>query len=137
MMRNRPDKAQLYYPTMPALWWLKKRNYLLFWLREVTSVFIAIFLLVFLVKLFRLSQGSEVHLAFAETLRSPAWIVFHVVALGFAVYHSITWFISSAVVLSVRIGAREVPRWLIGGAHIGAWVVATVAILALYTALAG
>ena len=40
----RPDKSKLYYSKLTPTWWLKKPAYLLFMLRELSSVFIAIFL---------------------------------------------------------------------------------------------
>ena len=134
-MMNRPDKAKLYHPAVPALWWLRKRNYMLFMLREFTSVFIAAYLVVLMIALFRMGQGGQPAAEFAEAMQSPGWIVFHVVALIFAVYHSVTWFISSAVVLSVRLGTREAPRWLVAGGHIGAWLVVSAVVLYLYTVL--
>ena len=52
MNGNRPDKSKLYHPAMSSTWWLKKSSYLLFMLRELSSVFIAIFLVVFLVQVY-------------------------------------------------------------------------------------
>ncbi|MCZ6533466.1 MAG: hypothetical protein O7A08_10945 [SAR324 cluster bacterium] len=134
-MINRPDKAKLYYPHMPATWWLRKRSYFMFMLREFTSVFIAIYLVVFLISLYRLGQSEAAYAAFMDGLRSPGWLAFHWVALLFAIYHSVTWFLSSAVVLSLRLGTWEAPRWLVAGAHIGGWLGVSLEILILYTVL--
>jgi fumarate reductase subunit C len=133
----RPDKAKLYYPKMPATWWLKKPAYLLFMLRELSSVFIAIFLVVFLIQLSQLSDGPDAYVAFARKLSSPGWIVFHIVALLFALLHSMTWFQSTAVVMPLRLGERELPRNLVFALNIGAWIAVSVVILSLYLALRG
>ena len=133
----RPDKSKLYYPKMPATWWLKKPAYLLFMLRELSSLFIAIFLIVFLAQIYQLTKGAEAYAAFAQRLSSPAWIVFHIVALLFALLHSVTWFQSTAVVLPLRLGEREVPRALVFAATIGAWIAVSVVILILFLALRG
>ncbi len=124
-----PTREGLYYPKLPATWWLRRPNYFRFMLREVSSVFIAIFLVVFLVEIHQLSQGPEGYSAFLETLRSPGWIVFHVVALAFALYHSFTWFNLTAVVQVVRLGEYQVPRRLVAAANYGLWVVLTAVIL--------
>jgi fumarate reductase subunit C len=133
----RPDKSKLYHRKIPATWWLKKLSYFLFMLRELSSVFIALFLLVYLVQLSQLTGGPEAYIAFTEKLRSPGWILFHLVALLFALYHSITWFQSTAIVLPLRIGERVLPREMVTVLHIGAWAVLSLVILILFLALKG
>ena len=137
MNGNRPDKAKLYHPTMPATWWLKKSSYLLFMLRELSSVFIAIFLVVFLIQVYQLTRGPEAYVAFARNLSSPGWVIFHVLALLFSVFHSITWFQSTAVVMPLRIGGRELPRELMTALNIGALIAVSIVILILFNTLRG
>jgi fumarate reductase subunit C len=137
MSGTRPDPTQLYRPKMPATWWLKKKSYFLFMLRELSSVFIALFLLVYLCQIYQLTRGPEAYLSFTQKLSSPGWILFHLIALLFAVYHSVTWFQSSAVVLPVRLGEHLVPRQTVTALHIGAWVVVSLGILILFLALKG
>jgi fumarate reductase subunit C len=137
MSGTQPDPSKLYRPKMPATWWLKKKSYFLFMLRELSSVFIALFLLVYLYQIYQLTRSPEAYIAFTQKLSSPGWILFHVIALLFAVYHSITWFQSSAVVLPVRFGEHSVPRQTVTALHIGAWVVVSLGILLLFLALKG
>jgi fumarate reductase subunit C len=133
----RPDKSKLYYPKMPRTWWLKKPAYFMFMLRELSSVFIAVFLIVFLVQIYQLTKGPEAYAAFVQKLSSPGWIVFHIVALLFALLHSITWFQSTAVVMPLRLGERELPRNLVLALNIGVWVAVSAAILILFLAFRG
>ena len=133
----RPDKSKLYYSRLPATWWLKKPAYLLFMLRELSSVFIAVFLVVFLAQIHQLTKGPEAYAAFVQRLSSPGWIVFHIVALLFALLHSVTWFQSTAVVMPLRLGERELPRSLVLALNIGAWVAVSAVILILFLALRG
>ena len=134
---NRPDKSKLYYPRMPATWWLRKPSYFLFMLRELSSVFIAIFLIVFLIQIYQLTRGPEAYVAFSQKLSSPGWVIFHIVALAFAIYHSITWFQSTAVVLPIRLGEREIAPGLVTTFNIGAWIAISLVILILFLALRG
>ena len=129
MSGPRPDKSQLFYQQMPATWWLRKLSYLLFMLRELSSVFIAIFLIVFLFQIHQLSSGSESYIAFSQKLSAPGWIFFHIITLLFALYHSVTWFYSTSVVLPLRIGGWEAPRNLLTALNIGAWIVVSFIIL--------
>lgn len=137
MIGPRPDKSKLYYPKMPATWWLGKRSYFFFMMRELSSVFIAIFLVVLLVQISQLREGPESYAAFVQKLGSPGWIIFHAIALLFAIYHSITWFFSTAVVLPLRLGKREIPQNLVAALNIGAWIVVSLVILKLFLSLKG
>lgn len=116
-------------PISASTWWLGKRNYVLFMLRELTSVFIAVFLVVFLVQLAELAQGPEAYAAAATRLASPGWIVFHLLVLAAALYHSITWFNLTPQVIIVRRGEERVPPVVIAGSHYLAWLVVSVVIL--------
>jgi len=120
---------------MPATWWLTKRSYFLFMLRELSSVFIAVFLVVYLCQIYQLSQGPDAYRSFAQKLASPGWILFHLVALLFALYHSVTWFQSSAVVLPLRIGERLISRPVVTSLHVVAWAMISMAVLVLFLAL--
>ena len=137
MSGTRPERSKLYYRKMPATWWLRKKSYFFFMLRELSSLFIALFLVVYLVQLYQLTKGTDAYIAFTQKLASPGWILFHVVVLLFALYHSVTWFQSTAVVLPIRLGERSVPRQMITALHIGAWAVVSLAVLILFLELKG
>jgi fumarate reductase subunit C len=104
-------------------------------LRELSSVFIALFLVVYLCQIYELSQGPDAYSAFTQKLSSPGWILFHFVVLLFALYHSITWFQSSAVVLPLRIGERSVSRTIVFALHVAAWLMVSVIVLVLFLEL--
>jgi fumarate reductase subunit C len=123
-----PQRAGLYYQKLPTTWWLHNPRYFRFMIREVTSVFIAIFLVVFLVELYQLSKGPDAYSAFVARLSSPGWILFHLVALAFALYHTVTWFNLTGVVQVVRIGDRQVPPAAIVGGTFAAWAVVSIII---------
>ncbi len=119
---------KLYRPTMPATWWLKRWRYILFMLREFSSVFVAAFVLLFIYELFLLSKGPEVYDLFQESLRQPAFIAFYVVAFIFAVLHTITWFAVASKVQVVKIGSWTMPPALVTGGALGAWLVVSAAV---------
>jgi fumarate reductase subunit C len=133
----RPDKSKLFYREMPRSWWLRKRSYFLFMMRELSSVFIAIFLVVFLIQIYQLTQGPEAYAAFARKLSSPGWIIFHIITLLFALYHSITWFSSTAIVMPLRIGERQMPRNVFVALNVAALAVISLFILLLFLRMKG
>ena len=124
-----PRRPGLYYPTLPATWWLRRPNYFKFMMREVSAVFVAIFLVSLLVQVRRIGQGPAAYAEVLQTLRSPGWILFHVVALGFAILHSVTWFNLTGVVQVVRVGERQVPPSLVAGGAFAAWGVVSLVLL--------
>ena len=125
------DRPKVFQPKMPANWWLKHPKYFLFMLRELSSVFIAIFLVVFLIQIAQLPRGPGADKAFAQTLRAPGWIIFHIVAFLFALYHSVTWFEAASKILVIRRGERRVPPQAVAGAGFTAWGVVSLVILVL------
>ncbi len=131
MNAPRPDRPKLFQPQMPVTWWLKHPKYFLFMLRELSSVFIAIFLVVFLVQIAQLPRGPEAYSAFVQKFSAPGWIIFHIVALLFALYHSVTWFEATAKILVIRRGEYRVPPKVVTAAGFGAWGVLSLVILLL------
>ncbi len=98
-----------YHRPFPRGWFLKRRNWSLFLVRELTSVFIGAYLVVLLVFLARLGAGRESFYSILDTFASPGWRVFHGVALVAALWHSVTWFNLTPQVMPVRLGTRRVP----------------------------
>jgi len=108
---------------MPASWWLKRRSYLVFMLRELSSVFVAGYVVLFLMMIHRLSQGPAQYEAFMASLRSPVAILFHFVALAFALLHTITWFNLTPKAMAVWRGEeRLAPALMIVPNYVG-WIV--------------
>jgi len=131
MTAARPDRPKMFQPKMPANWWLKHPKYFLFMLRELSSVFIAIFLVVFLIQIAQLLRGPAAYKAFVQTLRAPGWIIFHIVAFLFALYHSITWFEAASKILVIRRGEHRVPPQDVVAVGFTAWGVVSFVILVL------
>ncbi|HJY83081.1 MAG TPA: fumarate reductase subunit C [Candidatus Binatia bacterium] len=110
-------------------WWLHKRNYLLFMLRELTVVFVAAFLIFYLVQLSHLAKGPESYAAFLGQRSSFGWILFQILALIAALYHSVTWFNLTPKVMVVHRGEEKISPVLIAGPHYAAWLAISVVIL--------
>jgi fumarate reductase subunit C len=67
---------------------------------------------------------------------SPGYVVFSLICLVFAIYHSVTWLGISGLILNVPIGERSVPPRVVTGANYALWVVATIVVGALLIWLA-
>jgi fumarate reductase subunit C len=112
-------------------WITRHPRYLRYLAREFSCLFIGAWALMLVCAVARLSEGPEAWAAFLEGLKSPLIVAFHLVALAFAVYHSITWFQLTPKALPVQLGETFLPDGVISGAHFGAWAVLSVAILYL------
>ncbi len=118
-----------YVREMPGLWWLARRRYSFYMIRELSCVFIGAYALVFLTGLFRLSQGPLAYAAFVDALQQPLAIAFHVLALAFALLHTVTWFGLTPKAMPLRIGEKAVPGPLIVVAHYAVWIVVSAGLL--------
>ena len=120
-----------YVREMTVRWVFRHPRYLRYMAREASCLFIGGWTLLAVWGLKSLSEGQAAYQVFLESLRSPASIVFHVLALGFAVYHSITWFSLTPKALPVQVGEEFLPDRVISGLHYAVWALLSLVILAL------
>ena len=120
-----------YLRPVTSEWIFRHPRYLRYMVREFSCLFIGGWTLLMVWGLKQLSDGPAAWAAFLELLRSPASIAFHVLALAFAVYHSITWFNLTPKALPLQIGDGFMPDAVIAGAHFVAWAALSLAVLYL------
>ena len=110
---------------MAAAWWTRKRNYFLYVVREFTSLPLALWLLWFLWDVERARPGHY----YASS--SLAFVVFSVIVLAFALYHSITFLSLAGSILHFRMLDRPVPARVVVLSQFGIWAVASAVIAAV------
>ena len=114
---------KLYFRPPQKAWWLKRRPYVLFIVREMTSLFVGFYCLLLLVTLYMLGQGEKAYEGMLTFLRSGPIIILHIIAFIFTVYHSVTWFNLTPMAIVVPIGEKRLPDVYIAGSNYVAWVV--------------
>lgn len=119
-----PTRA--YRPTMPRRWWLRQRHYLLYIVREFTSVPLALWLIWLLIEIHRAANGPRGYYPSA----SPAFIAFSIICLGFALYHSYTFLSLAGVIINIKVMGKPVPSRLIVLSQFALWLVASIVIAA-------
>ena len=112
-----------YRPPVSVYWWLKQRQYLTFILRELSSVFVALFVVMTLFQLWALKKGPEAYAQFQQWLQSPLVIALSIIGLFFVVFHSITWFNLTPSAMPVRLGGKRLPAFLVAAPSYVAWAV--------------
>jgi Fumarate reductase subunit C len=110
--------------SMPAAWWTRKRHYVLYFIREFTAAPMALWLLWFLVEIKRAGAGPAGYVPHSST----AFVIFSVICLLFALYHSVTFLSLAGVIIHPKVKGRPVPPRLIVLAMFGQWAVASIVI---------
>jgi fumarate reductase subunit C len=117
-----------YRPRVSTYWWLWRWGYLKFILRELSSVFVAYFVVLILLQLRALSHGPEAYAAFQAWLKAPHVIALNGISLLFVLFHTITWFNLAPRAMVVRVRGKRVSDLVIAGSNYVAWLVVSVAV---------
>ncbi|MCV2489230.1 hypothetical protein OF117_07620 [Geodermatophilus sp. YIM 151500] len=115
---------RLYRPRVSTWWWTRKRSYLVFVMRELSSVFVAWFVVYLLFLVHAVGRGEAAYLRFLDWAASPWVTLLNVVALAFVLLHAVTWFALTPQAMAVRVAGRTVPPvHIIAGQYTGLVVV--------------
>ena len=120
-----------YHRPVSNTWWLKRKPYILFMIRELTSVFVAGYCIFLLVLVYKLTQGADAYGSFMAALNSPSSVALHLITLAFVLYHTITWFNLTPKILVLYRGEERIPQGLVAGVFYAGWVVVSVIIVCL------
>lgn len=98
-------------------WWLRKRTYFVFVMRELSSLFVAWFVF-YLVMLARaVLDGEAAYLRFLDRADSPLMLLVNTVATAFLALHVVTWFSLTPKAMALQLGGWRVPAAVVIGAQ--------------------
>jgi fumarate reductase subunit C len=117
-----------YRAPVSTYWWMGSWRYLLFILRELTSVAVAWSVVLTLLLLRALVSGPDAYVRLTNCLRSPWMIALNVITFCFLLLHTITWFNLAPRAMPVRMGGKRVPEFLVAAPNYVLWVVASAVI---------
>jgi fumarate reductase subunit C len=103
-------------------WWLKRWSYVAFILRELSSVFVAWFVVYLLWLVRAVSRGEAAYRQLLEWSATPAVLLLNVVSVLFVVFHAITWFNLAPQAVVLHLAGRRVPGWGIAVSNYAAWL---------------
>jgi fumarate reductase subunit C len=109
-------------------WWLGRWSYLKFILRELSSVFVAWFVIMTLLQIRALKRGPADYMEFQEWLRNPILVALNALSLFFVIFHTVTWFNLAPKAMAIRVGGKRVPGVLIAAPNYLAWLAISAAI---------
>jgi fumarate reductase subunit C len=111
-----------YRRRISTYWWIRSWAYLKFTLRELTSIFVAYFVVLTLLQIRALNQGPEAYAEFQEWLKTPLLVALNTVSFGFVLFHTITWFNLTPKAMPLRLGGKRIPDVLIAAPNYVAWL---------------
>ncbi len=121
---DRVTDLRLYRPRISTWWWTRKRTYFVFVMRELSSIFVAWFVVYLLLFVYAVGRGEAAYQRFLDWASSPWVTVLNVVALVFVLLHTVTWFDLTPQAMALRVMGRKVPAWqVIVGQYAGLAVV--------------
>ena len=137
-MTGQPRHYTAYHPRwyrrrMSVWWWLKNPAYTKFVLREVTSVFVAFFAMLYLWQLRAVAQGPDAYARFLARLKTPPFLIFDAVALLFVLFHTITWFNLTPTAMVIRVKGKRVPDRIVAGSNYVVWVLLSAIVAWIFT----
>ena len=116
-----------YRTRVSPYWWLSQWSYTKFMLRELSSVFVAYFVVITLMQVQALRQGGAEYAAFQEFMAHPLVVLLNVVAFLFLLLHTITWFHLTPRVIVLRLRGKRLPdAWTIAPSYVGWFVISGV-----------
>jgi len=110
-----------YRPRVSSYWWLQRRSYLTFILRELSSLFVAWFVIYLLLLVWAVSRGEGSYREFLAWSASPFVLLLNLVSLAFVVLHAVTWFNLAPQAMVVRLRGKRVPGTWIAASNYAAW----------------
>ena len=112
-------------------WWLKRKSYILFMIRELTSVFVAGYCIFLLLFVYKLTEGADAYANFIDALKYPSSVALHLITLVFVLYHTITWFNLTPKILVLYRGEDRIPQGLVAGIFYAGWLVVSIIVALL------
>lgn len=110
---NQFEQSRRYQQPVSPFWWLRRRSYLLYSLRELSCLFIAWFVVYLLLWFSAINTGENRYQQFLNASTNPWLLLLNMSALPFVVLHAITWFNQTPQAIVIRVHGQRVPQQVI------------------------
>jgi fumarate reductase subunit C len=109
-------------------WWLGRWAYLKFILRELSSIFVAWFVIETLMQINAMIGGPSAYVYFQGFFHNPLVIELKIVSFFFVLFHAITWINLAPKAMAVRVRGKRIPAVMISTPNYVAWAVVSVVV---------
>jgi fumarate reductase subunit C len=120
-----PHHPKWYRRRIPIFWWLRKRAYVKFIARELTSPFVAYAALLLLAQVWSLARGEPAYDRFLAWLRLGPVLIWHGAVMLMLIFHTVTWLNLAPKAIVLRVGGRPLPDAAVIAGHYLAWLLAS------------
>ena len=107
------QRVPSYQRRIGVFWWVHKKSYFLFVMRELSSLFVGWFVVYLLLFIAAVGGGAETYERFLDRASGPWMLVVNAVTFCFLVLHTVTWFSLTPKAMVLQLGGRRVPGWVI------------------------
>ena len=109
-MSAQMDKRRPYMRSMSG-WWRRDPYFIRYMAMEATSVLVAVYAVILLVGLYRLSQGEADYNDWLASLKNGGSVFFHFLIFLVFVYHTWSWFkIMPKTMPAIYMGGKKLPQ---------------------------
>lgn len=116
-----PYHPKWYRRRIPIFWWIRKRAYVKFITRELTSPFVAYAALLLLIQVWALARGEAAYDRFLAWLQLGPVLAWHGAVLLILLFHTVTWLNLAPKAIVVHAGGRRIPDAAVVAGHYLAW----------------
>ena len=115
-----------------AGWWRRNPYFVRYMIREGSSVFLAVYTVILMVGLWRLTQGQAAWEGWLAAMTRPVSLLFHWLALLTVGYHAYTWWkVAPKTAPDLRFRGKPLPERAIAAGGLAATIGASVLIYVL------
>jgi len=118
-----------YERQIPGWWVFTKKTWFVFFLREITCIFVALFAIFYLRFARAIYAGPEAYADYVEKMREPWAIALHCLFFVAVLWHTITWFVAAPKAMRPRIGNKLVPPRAVIAGHYAGWLVVSAGLM--------
>jgi fumarate reductase subunit C len=118
-------------PISKTTWFLTNARYKTYMVHEVSSIFVALYMIQLVVGVFYLASGPEAWESYLAFLRSPVIIFLTLVALVFFIIHTTSWFKAVPQATRIMRGDHVLPGKYLIIAHYAIWAAASLFVIIL------
>ncbi|MBF6571216.1 MAG: fumarate reductase subunit C [Candidatus Binataceae bacterium] len=125
-MANAIPQSKTYRPSMPMTWWLERWNYTWFILRELSSAFVAYWVVITLLQIAAISAGPVAYTNFRVWMSAPYMVAINIITFIFVIFHTLSWFRLVPQAMLPRIGGKRTSTTMTSAPMYAVWVVVSV-----------
>lgn len=114
--------TKLFKRKMNIFWWANRWIHIKFILRELTSVCVAAYAILFLFFIQSILKGPEAYENFSSAMLSPVVLALHIIMFVGLIFHSITWFNLAPKAMVIKLGNKNIPGVVIALSNYAGWL---------------